>query len=614
MAQIIFNQIPLSANEIIAPGRGAEQWHDRTDVNIPAEGNMIRPYDVYYRTTWNRFEGATENSWNFSWLDGRFKDAISKKQTLHIGIMSVYQGVDGNSGGVQIDGAWSSVPNYLIQRMNSENPKAWKVKSTWVPNINSSYYQGRCLALNQAINNFINTTSHQGIQYKHVIGIIDIRLYGNWGEWHSAGLVDNVNEYPSGVFPTAASLIKIVDAHRLGFPDIPLVAMINGFDAGWLNNIKNPPEIALYLLTAKNNWGEFGWRRDNWGAFDSYVDDELINNNRSFGNSGPFKNLIMSKWTKTPITGEPPSWNPGDYSDLENQVRKYRITSFGNGNYGMTPNTLMKGRVRAASKACGYRFIVTSAETSISGNNLTIAMNWQNVGIGNCYQNWDIVFELGTWKGISKHKLKFFQPKSTPDLVTETFALTGVAAGTYPLKFSIKDPNGYRVNLPLAIEGADADKKYSLGTIPVGSTPPPPPVPNQGPVANAGGDKEITLPVDSVLLIGSGSDVDGTIQTMLWERVSGSGTIDSSQGPWGNTTVRALKEGLSVFRLTVTDDKGAKNSDSTNVKVNPAVVVPPPPDPDPTPVGKKVVDVTTTLKTISTVLYDDGSQEVFPKV
>lgn len=612
MAQIIFNQIPLSANEIIAPGRGAEQWHDRTDVNIPAEGNMIRPFDVYYRTTWNRFEGATENSWNMSWLDGRFKDAISKRQTLSIGIMSVYQGVDGNSGGVQIDGAWSSVPNYLIQRMNTENPKAWKVKSTWVPNINSSYYQGRCLALNQAINNFINTTSYQGIQYKHVIGIIDIRLYGNWGEWHSAGLVDNVNEYPSGVFPTAASLIKIVDAHRLGFPDIPLVAMINGFDAGWLNNIKNPPEIANYLLTAKNNWGEFGWRRDNWGAFDSYVDDELINNNRSFGNSGPFKTLIMQKWTKAPITGEPPSWNPGDYSDLENQVSKYKITSFGNGNYGPDMNTTIKNRVRAASKICGYRFIVTRAETSISGNNLTIAMNWQNVGIGNCYQNWDIVFELvGTsWKGVSKHKLKFFQPKSTTDLVTETFALTGVPAGTYPLKFSIKDPNGYRVNLPLAIEGADSEKKYSLGTIPVGTTPPPPP--NTGPTANAGGDKEITLPVDSVLLIGSGSDVDGTIQTMLWERVSGSGTIDSSQGPWGNTTVRGLKEGISVFKLTVTDDKGASNSDSVNVKVNPAVVVPPPPDPD--PVGKKVVDVTTALKTISTVIYDDGSQEVFPKV
>lgn len=320
----------------------------------------------------------------------------------------------------------------------------------------------------------------------------------------------------------------------------------------------------------------------------------------------------MNKWTKAPITGEPPSWNPGDYSDLENQIRKYRITSFGNGNYGPTMNTTIKNRVRAASKACGYRFIVTRADTSISGNNLTIAMNWQNVGIGNCYQNWDIVFELATWKGVSKHKLKFFQPKSTPDLITETFALTGVAAGSYALKFSVKDPNGYRVNLPLAIEGADGEKKYSLGTIAVGTTPTP--LPNVGPIITVDGDKEITLPVNSVLIVASATDPDGSVQTIQWTKESGSGTVDSSAGPWGNTTIRNLTAGTSVYKITATDDKGKSNFKTVSIKVNPAVV--PDPDPDPTPASKKVVEVRTasTVKTISTVVYDDGSQEVFPKV
>ncbi len=81
-------------------------------------------------------------------------------------------------------------------------------------------------------------------------------------------------------------------------------------------------------------------------------------------------------------------------------------------------------------------------------------MNWQNIGIGNCWQDWDIVFELvGTnFKAVSKHKLKFYQP-GEPLAVTESFQLTGVVAGTYQLRFLVKDPNGYRVNMQLAIDG-----------------------------------------------------------------------------------------------------------------------------------------------------------------
>src|SRR5690242_3532552 len=51
--------------------------------------------------------------------------------------------------------------------------------------------------------------------------------------------------------------------------------------------------------------------------------------------------------------------------------------------------------------------------------------------------------------------------------------------------------------------------------------PPPPPV-NLPPVANAGSNISITLPVDSTVLDGSASkDPDGTIQSYSWSRVSG---------------------------------------------------------------------------------------------
>ena len=118
-------------------------------------------------------------------------------------------------------------------------------------------------------------------------------------------LIIPINTRP-GTFPTVASLKRIVDAHTKGFPTIPLVAMIAGFDAGWLGNTNNPPEIAHYILTQRNTWGPIGWRRDQWGATDNYLRDYLENNNRSFSGI-TFKTLIMDRWKTAPVTGEPPA-------------------------------------------------------------------------------------------------------------------------------------------------------------------------------------------------------------------------------------------------------------------------------------------------------------------
>ncbi|MBX2920706.1 MAG: T9SS type A sorting domain-containing protein [Chitinophagaceae bacterium] len=94
---------------------------------------------------------------------------------------------------------------------------------------------------------------------------------------------------------------------------------------------------------------------------------------------------------------------------------------------------------------------------------------------------------------------------------------------------------------------------------------------NQPPVANAGPDKEINLPLDYTTLDGSGTDPDGTISKYEWR------PIRSPGGNYGMTdfsnpvvTVRNLKEGLYEFELTVTDNAGLQGYDSVLVKVKPA--------------------------------------------
>ncbi|MEO5782302.1 MAG: PKD domain-containing protein [Ginsengibacter sp.] len=101
---------------------------------------------------------------------------------------------------------------------------------------------------------------------------------------------------------------------------------------------------------------------------------------------------------------------------------------------------------------------------------------------------------------------------------------------------------------------------------------------NQPPVANAGIDEIVTLPVDSVLLNGSFSiDPDGTIVSYQWTKISGpsSSNILNSQAP--QTMVKNLTKGVYQFELKVTDNLGAIGKDTMQITVNDASQINRPP-------------------------------------
>jgi ribosomal protein L14 len=93
---------------------------------------------------------------------------------------------------------------------------------------------------------------------------------------------------------------------------------------------------------------------------------------------------------------------------------------------------------------------------------------------------------------------------------------------------------------------------------------------NVEPVANAGDDLIITLPVDSVSLLGSGNDPDGSIVSYQWTKVSGP-AVGWDSIPAATAVISALSEGVYVFRLTVTDSLGAVATDDVQVTVNPVI-------------------------------------------
>jgi hypothetical protein len=70
----------------------------------------------------------------------------------------------------------------------------------------------------------------------------------------------------------------------------------------------------------------------------------------------------------------------------------------------------------------------------------------------------------------------------------------------------------------------------------------------------------------SATLSGSGSDPDGTIVSYAWSKVSGIGGNITSPNS-ASTTVNGLVVGTYIFRLTVTDNKGATATDDVTITV-----------------------------------------------
>src|SRR5690606_597423 len=125
-------------------------------------------------------------------------------------------------------------------------------------------------------------------------------------------------------------------------------------------------------------------------------------------------------------------------------------------------------------------------------------------------------------------------------------------------------------------------------------------VANKPPTANAGGNKTLILPNNSIALTGLGTDSDGTITAYLWEKTSGS-SVTMNDVNKATLKLTNLVEGIYTFRLTVTDDKGATASAQARITVNPE-----PKSENQAPVVNVGEDKTLTLPENSTVMNGSG--------
>lgn len=432
----------LTKNTAFKPRKfsGTENWNGQYYVPFPGGYQ-----DYYFRFVWCDIEKVSQGNYVWTRFDNEFNKAIAVKGKFSFGVFMVNDS-DNFLAEEFFNGTSARYPKYVHDKMQSETVKDYVINQQWIPNWNSEFMLQRFEALLNAIQAHIVS---KGWQDK--VNYVDIRGYGQWGENHWVSIADPVSSMPAGVRPTIATYKRFIDAHIKAFPDYQLVMLLAALDANWLGNTMTPPEITAYFLSVKNNYGLLGIRRDQWGATDNYIKDYLENNNRSFGNSGPFKSIIMERWKYAPWVGEP--MGPGsNLADLQRQVTFYRATSVGNGNY--TPSAGdSTNQFKAAEKAAGYYLSFLSGKVDVStASDFDITMSVENWGNSCCHEKYTLWYELRdsagqvTWKMNSAFEARLKQPGTHP--VTDHYKVTGQAKGTYSLYAVFKSENDYR-RMPL---------------------------------------------------------------------------------------------------------------------------------------------------------------------
>ena len=143
---------------------------------------------------------------------------------------------------------------------------------------------------------------------------------------------------------------------------------------------------------------------------------------------------------------------------------------------------------------------------------------------------------------------------TTATIATPGQAQTGVsnlAEGVYTFQLKVTDNSGVTATdvVTVTVNAAAA-------------------TPNVAPVAIAGPDQAVDLPV-TVTLDGSASyDPDGSIVKYSWMQVSGLGGVSITSSATAKATVYGLQPGVYVFRLMVTDNDGATGTSEVTITVS----------------------------------------------
>lgn len=176
---------------------------------------------------------------------------------------------------------------------------------------------------------------------------------------------------------------------------------------------------------------------------------------------------------------------------------------------------------------------------------------------------------LGALSAIGWSKISGPAGETITNTKALTTTVTGLVAGTYQFRLLVYSsqwvPSSDTVVVVVKPGTTDSNNGGTGGgTVPGDGTGPS----GNGTITNAGPDRAIQLPINSVILDGTASkDPTGTIKNWAWNKISGPAGETITNAGTSKATVTNLVAGIYKFRLTCWSSQWVPYSDTVQVTV-----------------------------------------------
>jgi hypothetical protein len=405
---------------LINPGRGFTSTGRTFNDNL---GDRLHPQCgiSQLRVYWDQLE-PEEGKINFALIDSSVERCLANGQQLNFRVM--------------------------CQNVEMKVPQ-WALNA----GVKSPFYDNPVFLEKQ-----INLIKALGERYDGHPGVcfVDIGTVGQWGEWHVDPDAEDAKKI---VYPSDASVKKIIDAYFSSFKKTPLVSLIS---------LKK--KYGFQYATSNGA----GWRADCWGDMDTLGWNHM---------KGVYPQAIDSagahdSWKKGPIAFET-CWTMNEWYkrgwDLDyilNKALEWHATGVNNGSESIPEAWYPK--VKEFEKKLGYRLVLGELSYSSKakkGETMELATNWHNRGVAPVYNNYEVSVQLVS-KSNPENKvllatdldLKKVFPGSI-DLKTSIRLPGHIEEGDYEVELGVVAPGTRIPVIKLAIAGRTPEGWYKMGTI-----------------------------------------------------------------------------------------------------------------------------------------------------
>jgi hypothetical protein len=418
--------------DLVNPMRGFHQWRDSTGAaTIPNPAPY--PLDGYDRYWWSDLE-PTEGNYDFSELIDDLRDFADPARN---------GGVSGRRFGFRIramsngtDGSLR-VPAYLRDCTTYFEPN-----DVNVPKWNEACFQDSLPPLLSALDAALQP-------YRHMVGFVDIGIYGQWGEWAMPG-------YPPRYRATDDTLKFIIDQHveHLGWAQ--LLLFIGADDGSMHHAMSMDPETTPGLSRF------IGLRSDCYDTPGYLTEEDRLDEGQP--------PILLDRWKIAPIVVERCNNPDANGQTALDMVVTYHISSIGNHIIAANRSDEQFELYAQAGRAAGYR--LTLPEVRIEGRDAqpTVQLDWLNTGSAPPYDAWDVMvtFESGgVVRASASGPLPYVDllPGETHTQQLAASTTEPLRAGEYTVRIKLTDPDGYLQPMQLPLADGDARDGYVLGTV-----------------------------------------------------------------------------------------------------------------------------------------------------